>query len=70
MSAEDFTALQSKIMPLLRAFRRIHDRAMVDAAFRGQFHLADWEETLLAPARKIAPDADTRLDFKRSPAPR
>ena len=64
MSAEEYTSLQSKIMPLLRAFRRIHDRAMVDAAFRAQFHLTDWEETLLAADPGFSrPTPTSRLDF-------
>jgi len=64
MTAEDYISLQSKIVPLLRAFGRIHDRAMADAAFRGQFHLADWEETLLAADPGYSrPTPTSRLDF-------
>src|SRR5688572_19598250 len=47
MTVDEYSSLQARLMLLLRAFRRIHDRAMTDAAFRAQFGLADWEETLL-----------------------
>src|SRR6185503_16560377 len=30
MTAESYATLQSQIMPLMRAFRRIHDRAVLD----------------------------------------
>src|SRR5688572_9179738 len=64
MSAEDYASLQAKLMPLLRAFGRIHDHAMTDAAFRRQFCLADWEETLLAADPGYSrPTPTSRLDF-------
>jgi hypothetical protein len=64
MTAEEYGSLQSRIIPLLRAFQRIHDRAMVDAAFRAQFGLADWEETLLAADPGYSrPTPTSRLDF-------
>ena len=58
-------------MPLLRAFRRIHDRAMVDAGFRRQFCLVDWEETLLADDPGFScPTPTSRLDFFAVPGSR
>ena len=64
MRHEEYASLQSRIMPLLRAFRRVHDRAMRDPAFRQQFGLTDWEETLLAdPPGYSRPTPTSRLDF-------
>ncbi len=64
MAAAEYAALQQRILPLLRAFRRIHDRAMQDAAFRGQFGLTDWEEILLtADPGYTRPTPTSRLDF-------
>jgi hypothetical protein len=64
MSADAYESLQARIRPLLRAFRRIHDRAMADRAFRGQFGLTDWEETLLAADPGYSrPTPTSRLDF-------
>lgn len=63
MRAEEYALLQARIRPLLRAFRRIHDRAMADAEFRRQFGLADWEETLLgADPGYSSPTPTSRLD--------
>ncbi|HEX6944139.1 MAG TPA: hypothetical protein VF128_14525, partial [Gemmatimonadaceae bacterium] len=42
MTVEEYASLQARIVPLLRAFHRIHDRAMVDPAFRRTFGLLDW----------------------------
>jgi hypothetical protein len=64
MRLAEYATLQRRIVPLLRAFRRIHDRAMEDAAFRGQFGLASWEESLLAADPGYAhPTPTSRLDF-------
>ena len=64
MRHEEYASLQSRIMPLLRAFRRVHDRAMRDPAFRQQFGLTDWEETLLADTPGYSrPTPTSRLDF-------
>ena len=64
MRHEEYASLQSRIMPLLRAFRRVHDRAMRDPAFRRQFGLTDWEETLLADQPGYSrPTPTSRLDF-------
>jgi hypothetical protein len=64
MSSEEYASLQSRIAPLLRAFHRIHDRAMADPSFRRHFGLLDWEETLLAADPGYSrPTPTSRLDF-------
>jgi hypothetical protein len=64
MAHEEYAELQRRIMPLLRAFRRIHDRAIQDPVFRRQFGLVDWEETLLAADPGYSrPTPTSRLDF-------
>jgi hypothetical protein len=68
MTAESYAALQAQIMPLLRAFKRIHDRAVSDAEFRRQFRLTDWEETLFAADPGYSrPSPTSRLDFFAGP---
>lgn len=68
MTADEYASLQRRLMPLLRAFARIHDRAMADAAFRAQFGLLDWEESLLAADPGYArPSPTSRLDFFLNP---
>lgn len=71
MTAESYADLQSQIRPLMRAFRRIHDRAVADSGFRRQFRLTDWEETLFAadPGYSI-PSPTSRLDFFAVPGSR
>lgn len=60
----ELAGLQRRIRPLLRAFARAHERARADAAFRAQFGLLDWEETLLASDPGYAsPTPTSRLDF-------
>lgn len=44
---EQYNFLRNAIRPLLRAFDKISERAVQDAEFRKQFHLLDWEETLI-----------------------
>lgn len=39
--------LMNRVGALLPAFRKTYDRALADAAFRKQFRLSDWEESLL-----------------------
>ena len=64
MAHDEYDDLQRRIMPLLRAFRRIHERAMADTAFRRQFGLVDWEETLLtSDPGYTRPTPTSRLDF-------
>lgn len=68
MTAEAYGALQAQVMPLMRAFRRIHDRATGDDEFRRQFRLTDWEETLFAADPGYArPSPTSRLDFFLAP---
>lgn len=63
MTHDDYAGLQRRVMPLLRAFRRVHDRAMTDPAFRARFGLADWEEVLLAADPGYTrPTPTSRLD--------
>jgi hypothetical protein len=47
LTAAQYAFLQERVGVLLPVFDRIYDRAMEDPAFRGQFRLLDWEETLL-----------------------
>ena len=64
MTVDEYSSLQARIVPLLRAFHRIHDRAMADPAFRRHFGLLDWEETLLgADPGYSRPTPTSRLDF-------
>jgi hypothetical protein len=64
LTLAQYQSLQHRIRPLMRAFARIYDRAIADAVFRGQFGLADWEETLLAdPIGNARPSPTSRLDF-------
>lgn len=69
MTVEEYEKLQRRIVPLMTAFRSVHDRAISDATFRGQFGLLDWEETLIAdrPANSCA-SPTSRLDFFLSPS--
>jgi hypothetical protein len=69
MTFEDYGKLQRRLVPLMSAFRRVHDRAMADRAFRAQFGLLDWEETLLADDPGYSRASPTsRLDFFLSPS--
>lgn len=60
----EVAALQSRIRPLMRAFKRAYARAVVDGAFRDQFGLLDWEQALLGDAPSYDwPSPTSRLDF-------
>ncbi|HEU0013001.1 MAG TPA: hypothetical protein VFQ45_04925 [Longimicrobium sp.] len=39
--------IRGRIRTLMRAYVKIHERALVDDAFRAQFHLLDWEEEVI-----------------------
>jgi hypothetical protein len=39
--------IRRRIGSLMGAYRKIHERALVDAEFRGQFRLLDWEEEIV-----------------------
>lgn len=43
---DQYLLLQRRMGSLLGAFRAAHERALRDTAFRAQFRLQDWEETL------------------------
>lgn len=71
MRPSAYAALQQRIRPLLGAFRRIHDRAMEDRAFRAWFGLSAWEESLLAADPGYTrPTPTSRLDFFAVPGSR
>jgi hypothetical protein len=68
LDVASYRSLQRRIRPLLRAFHRVHDRAMSDPEFRGEFGLSDWEETLIADAPPYPrPTPTSRLDFFFAP---
>jgi uncharacterized circularly permuted ATP-grasp superfamily protein len=68
LSADHYRQLQRRIVPLMRAFRAIHERAIADRVFRTQFALNDWEETLLeADPHFQSPSPTSRLDFFYTP---
>jgi hypothetical protein len=55
--------IRREIATLMRAFVRIHERAVADDGFRGQFRLLDWEETLVHDDPGFAsPSPTSRLD--------
>lgn len=55
--------IRREIATLMRAFTRIHERAVADDAFRAQFRLLDWEETLVHDDPGFAsPSPTSRLD--------
>ncbi|MGH7460111.1 MAG: hypothetical protein ACREMA_03665, partial [Longimicrobiales bacterium] len=63
LTAQQYRFLQERGRLLLAAVARAHERAMQDAAFRAQFGLLDWEETLLADDPGFAaPSPLSRLD--------
>jgi hypothetical protein len=63
LSARQFQFLNARVKALLPAFRRIHDAALSDLAFRRQFGLRPEEETLLADDPGISdPSPTARLD--------
>jgi hypothetical protein len=47
LTTAQYEFLHNRVAVLLGAFERAHERAMADAAFRAQFSLLDWEETLI-----------------------
>ncbi|HEX2211026.1 MAG TPA: hypothetical protein VHG93_25305 [Longimicrobium sp.] len=55
--------IRREIGTLMRAFTRIHERAVADDAFRAQFRLLDWEEALVHHDPGFAsPSPTSRLD--------
>ncbi len=47
LTPEQYRFLQSRLKVLMRAFKKAQDVAIVDADFRKQFGLLDWEEALI-----------------------
>ena len=55
--------IRREIGTLMRAFTRIHERAVADDAFRAQFRLQDWEESLVHDDPGFpSPSPTSRLD--------
>jgi hypothetical protein len=55
--------IRREIATLMRAFTRIHERAVADDGFRAQFRLLDWEETLVHDDPGFSsPSPTSRLD--------
>jgi hypothetical protein len=48
LEPQQYVLLQQRGRLLLSAFARAHEKAMIDASFRAQFGLLDWEEQLLS----------------------
>lgn len=69
LSPAAYDALRHASAALLGAFRTAGRAAREDAAFRRQFRLADWEETLYETAPRLPVDAPlSRLDAFIDPA--
>ena len=63
LEPQEYAFLQQRGHLLLQAFARAHEKAMLDARFRQQFGLSDWEEQLLADDPGfIDPSPLSRLD--------
>ena len=55
--------IRREVAALMRAFTRIHERAVAQPEFRAQFRLLDWEETLVHDDPGFAsPSPTSRLD--------
>ena len=55
--------IRREVATLMRAFTRIHERAVAQPDFRAQFRLLDWEETLVHDDPGFAsPSPTSRLD--------
>ena len=65
---DEVAMLQRRIRPLVRAFGKAYERALVNQAFREQFGLLAWEERLLGDAPGFRnPSPTSRLDFFHVP---
>jgi len=63
LTPSQYRFLHDRVKVLLPAFQTVYDRAMADAAFRRQFRLRDWEETLLGYDPGFAnPSPTSRFD--------
>jgi hypothetical protein len=47
LTAAQYRWIRREVATLMRAFTRIHERALADDRFRAQFRLLDWEEALV-----------------------
>jgi hypothetical protein len=64
MPIDELRDMQRQIAPLMRAFRKAYERARLDAEFRVQFRLEDWEELLFLEDQGLdEPSPTSRLDF-------
>lgn len=62
-ATEGLRDLNRRIRPLMTAFTKAHETAIVEPAFRAQFRLAEWEEPLvLADPGYRSPSPHGRLD--------
>src|SRR4029078_12548857 len=61
MFSADYHRLRRQIVALMGAFAKAYERAMSDAAFRSQFALEDWEESLLTSLPPVAIPSPTYL---------
>jgi len=58
-----YRALQVAIQAVMPAFKKVHNLALADAGFRGQFLLTDWEEELIRVDPGFeAPSPTSRMD--------
>jgi uncharacterized circularly permuted ATP-grasp superfamily protein len=63
LTPAQYRFLHDRVKVLLPAIQTVHDRAMADAAFRLQFKLRDWEETLIGFEPGFAnPSPTSRFD--------
>jgi uncharacterized circularly permuted ATP-grasp superfamily protein len=63
LTREEYGWIRQRSAVVLRAFAKVHERAIVDPRFREQFALAPWEERLVAVDPGFAaPSPTSRLD--------
>ncbi len=63
ITPEQYRFLHARMRILLRAFDKIYQAAMEDAAFRSQFGLLDWEEELIRDDPGfVSPSPTSRVD--------
>lgn len=69
LTPEGYRRLATRLQGLMTAFGKAHEAAIADPAFRAQFRLADWEESLvLADPGYRSPSPHGRLDCFEDPA--
>jgi hypothetical protein len=68
LTSDQYRHLRRAVAAVMPAFARAHQVALADPAFRAQFGLADWEETLLqTDPRFSAPSPTARMDTFLTP---